>query len=86
MSALVVAIAIILTIAGAVDVVSQVLAAPDIKAGVITLVLHLGLVLIGPALLIAYVNFMPRSHLPRILETARIGAFSTPSKAEPRPH
>jgi hypothetical protein len=86
MSVLVIAIAIILTIGGAADVISQVLTAPSIKASVITLVLHLGLVLIGPTVLIAYVNLMPRAHLPRILEPARIGAFSTQGKAESHRH
>ena len=83
-SALVIVIALILTVGGAIDLVSQVAAAPNFKAGLITLVLHLGLVLIGPALLVAYINFMPRERLPRALETARIGAFATRSQAEPR--
>ena len=84
LSILVIAIALILTVGGAVDLISQVAEATSFKAGLITLVLHLGLVLIGPALLVAYINFMPRERLPRTLETARIGAFATRSQAEPR--
>ena len=83
-SVLMIVIALILTIGGTIDLISQVADAPNVKAGLITLVLHLGLVLIGPALLVAYINFMPRERLPRALETARIGAFATRSQAEPR--
>ena len=84
MSLVVIAIALLLTVGGAVDVVSQVLTATDVKAGLITLVLHLGLVLIGPAILVAYINFMPRERLPRALETARIGPFARRSQADLR--
>jgi TRAP-type C4-dicarboxylate transport system permease small subunit len=81
-SILVISIALILTVGAAIDLINQVLAAPNLKAGLITLVLHLGMVLLGPALLLAYVNLIPRENLPRALETARIGAFATRSQAD----
>jgi hypothetical protein len=86
MSVVVIALALVLTAGGIIDFLGQVLSAPNLKAGLIAAVLHLGLVLMGPALLLAYINLMPRERLPRALATVRIGAFATRSQADLRHH
>jgi len=54
------AITLALTIGGAHELVQHVTAAGSLKSGIITLVVGLGLVLIGPVLLLALIMMLPR--------------------------
>ena len=81
---LVVAAALMVTVIGARELIGQVLAAHSLKSGVITSVVDLGLVIVGPVLLLAYIRLMPQAVMLGVFARLRGRTLGSQRTANPR--